>query len=377
MNSDRKRLLVTLGGLALSAGLVFTAARAQSSTPATGAAPKLAEEQFKNIQVLKGVPADQVIPAMQFMAASLGVECDFCHVQGERGLAADKDDKKTKVTARKMMQMMFAINKENFEGHRVVTCNSCHNGSAHPAGIPAITEEANNHERDSNAEAAKPVLPSADQLLDKYLTAVGGSDALKKISSRTEKGTIKVQGQKDSTIEVFAKAPDKRVSITQTANGESFTGFDGSSGWLALGGRTRPMSAADSNSARIDADFYFPEHVKSLYAKFDVRPGEKIDSHETFLLIGHNENQPPLRLYLDSATGLLVRLVRYTESPLGLNPTQIDYADYRDADGVKVPYRWTLSRPGNSFTIQIDDLKQNVPIEDSKFSAPAAPATGH
>ena len=101
-------------------GVVVRRVRAQAGSPST--APKKAEEQFKNIQTLKGIPADQVIPSMQFITASLGVECDFCHVQG----AFDKDDKKPKQTARKMMEMMFAINKENFEGHREVTCYSCH-----------------------------------------------------------------------------------------------------------------------------------------------------------------------------------------------------------------------------------------------------------
>ena len=89
-------------------------AEAQTSVPAAAApsAPKKAEEQFKNIQALKGIPAEQLIPAMQFITASLGVECEFCHVQG----AFEKDDKKPKLMARKMMGMMFAINKDNFEG---------------------------------------------------------------------------------------------------------------------------------------------------------------------------------------------------------------------------------------------------------------------
>src|SRR6266704_5383258 len=113
---------------------------AQSSAPkagATSAEPKLAEEEFKNIQALKGIPAEQVIPSMQFIASSLGVECEFCHVAH----ANEKDDKKPKVTARKMINMMMAINKDNFEGHREVTCYSCHRGSADPMGTPIVTEE--------------------------------------------------------------------------------------------------------------------------------------------------------------------------------------------------------------------------------------------
>src|SRR5580693_10148796 len=138
MSLNRRNKISVACALALSTGLAVVGAKAQSNTPQTTAAPKLAEEQFKNIKVLKGVPADLVRPSMLFITASLGVECEYCHVRGEKGLEFDKDDKKTKVTARKMMEMMFAINKENFEGHREVTCYSCHRGSADPVGTPPV-----------------------------------------------------------------------------------------------------------------------------------------------------------------------------------------------------------------------------------------------
>ena len=348
-------------------------AKAQSTAPPTSGAPKLAEEQFKNIKVLKGVPADQVFPAMQFITASLGVECEHCHVRGEKGLEFEKDEKKPKETARKMMQMMFAINKDNFEGHRDVTCYSCHRGAADPVGTPIITDEEPKPQVVRGTEPpAKPVLQPAEQLLDKYLAAVGGSAALEKISSRVEKGKITAMAR-EMSIEVYAKAPDKRISIMHMPNGESITAFDGKQGWLSTAGHPHLMSAAENDAARIDADLRFASHLKSLYKKFVVAPGEKIDGHDTYLVIGRSEGQPPLRLYLDKDSGLLLRLVRYAETPLGRNPTQIDYADYRDADGVKTPFRWTLSRPGNRFAIQIDQLQQNVPVEDAKFTAPPMP----
>jgi len=134
------------------------------------------------------------------------------------------------------------------------------------------------------------------------------------------------------------------------------------------------MSASENEGARIDADLYFPVHVKTMYEKFKVTKGEKIDGHETFLVEGQSEGKPPLRWYLDKQSGLLLRLVRYAQSPLGLNPTQIDYADYRDANGVKVPFHWTVARPGNRFTIEVEDLQQNVPEDDAKFAAPPPPA---
>ena len=137
-----EQTLIIIGTIAFIAvgGIVMGGAKGQSAgAPAqtSAAGPKKAEEQFKNIEVLKGIPADLLIPGMQFITASLGVECEFCHVEG----AFEKDDKKPKQTARKMMEMMFAINKDNFEGHREVTCYSCHRGSADPVGMPPVMAE--------------------------------------------------------------------------------------------------------------------------------------------------------------------------------------------------------------------------------------------
>ncbi|MGC1685164.1 MAG: c-type cytochrome, partial [Candidatus Acidiferrales bacterium] len=156
-----------------------TAATRAAAQAAPTQTPKMAEQVFKNIQVLKGVPADQVIPAMQFIVASLGVECEFCHVRN----AFEKDDKDEKVTARKMMQMMFTANKETFEGKREVTCYTCHRGSTDPIGTPVIPET---EPKPGTEVAAAPSenLPKADQLVDKYSEALGGKDAIQKITSR-------------------------------------------------------------------------------------------------------------------------------------------------------------------------------------------------
>lgn len=373
MRRNRLNLLLVAGGVTLSLTLAFAGARAQSASaqaPSAGATPpKLAEEQFKNIQSFKGIPAEQVVPAMQFIAASLGVECEFCHVRG----SFEKDDKKPKVTARKMIAMMMAINKDNFEGHREMTCFSCHRGAADPVGIPIIADEETKPAEEKKPGDGKSALPAAEQLFDKNLAAIGGADALQKITSRVQKGTLTAFGGQHFPIDVFSKAPDKRISIMHMQAGDSVTAFDGKQGWLSVPNRVHMMSAAENDAARMDADLYFAVHLKSLREKFRVDAGEKIDGHDTYLVVASSPGQPPLRLYFDQHSGLLLRLVRYAETPLGRNPTQIDYADYRDANGVKVPFRWTLARPGNRFTIQVDDLKQNVAVDDAKFAAPPPP----
>src|ERR1700730_6715062 len=141
---------------ALTAGLALRGAHAQSTPARAMTTHKLAEEQFKNIKVLNGIPAEQVIPAMQFITASLGVECEYCHVRQEKGLAFDKDDKKPKVAARKMIQMVSAINKDNFEGKREVTCFSCHRGAADPVGTPIVATEDAAPESAAENKAAAP-----------------------------------------------------------------------------------------------------------------------------------------------------------------------------------------------------------------------------
>jgi outer membrane lipoprotein-sorting protein len=275
-----------------------------------------------------------------------------------------------------MINMMMAINKENFEGHREVTCYSCHRGSPEPVGTPIITDEEPRPaaEEGKKAGEAKAVLPAAELLLDRYLAATGGAEALQKITSRVQKGTLTAFGGQHFPMDVYSKAPDKRYSVMHLQGGDSVTAFDGKQGWLSVPGRVHMMSATENDAARIDADLYFAAHVKALYQKFQVDAGEKIDGHETYLVVGRTEGQPPLRLYLDKESGLLLRLIRYAETPLGRNPTQIDYADYRDANGVKTPFRWTLSRPGNRFTIQVEKVQQNVPVDDAKFVPPPPPA---
>ncbi len=378
---------IVLGIVAfLVTGVVVRGARAQSngqmhSAPAGAASPqggdKKAEEQFKNIQVFKGVPADQIFPTMQFIAVSLGVECDFCHVQG----AFDKDDKKPKQTARKMIEMVYAINADNFDRHREVTCYSCHRGSIDPVGMPPVITDAAKapmggpRKPESDEKATQQNAgPPAEQLLEKFVQITGGAAAIDKVTSRVMKGTIDFDGR-SLPIDIYSKDPDMRISFTHMPDGDSVTAFNGHEGWLGMGpGRpVREMHGSDLDGAAIDADLHLATHLKSMFSKVQTSGTEKIGDHEANVVVGEREGKPPIRLYFDEQSGLLVRLVRFGETALGRLPTQIDYADYRDADGVKVPYKWTLARPNGRFTIQVSELKQNVPVDDAKFVKPAPP----
>jgi photosynthetic reaction center cytochrome c subunit len=364
------RLLLCLGSISMAVVLMCAAerlkAQAEAAKDKTEEA-QTAEQKFKNIQVLKGIPADQLIPSMQFISASLGVECEYCHVQR----AMDKDDKKPKLTARKMITMMTQINADSFKSEREVTCYTCHRGSVHPLGVPILSaDNPTTPPAPEEESATAAALPSAQAILDKYLAAVGGAAVLQKIKTRVQTGNIEVTGKK-YPIEIYSQAPDNRVSISHLPSGPSVTAFNGEAGWLSTPNGIRRMSSAEQQAARIDAELYFPLQLPRMYQEFEVSSGELINGKATYLVSAKGKGAPGLRLYFNQESGLLVRLIRFAETPLGRNPTEIDYADFRVADGVKLSYRWTLARPNGRFTIQIDAVKQNVPLDKGQFVTPS------
>lgn len=324
------------------------------------AEPKLSEEVFKNIQILKGTPSDQLIPAMQFISSSLGVECSFCHVEG----ALEKDDKKPKQTARKMMQMMAAINQANFDGKTKVTCYSCHRGSTRPANIPLIAEQ-------ETPPTSVPVVPQVDQILARYVEAAGGTSAIEKLTTRVAKGHVTLAG-KQFPIEVFSKTPGKQMSVIHLPIGDSVTAYDGVSGWTLTPNRPlHYISTAEATSARLEADLQLPIHLKQLFTEIKAEKTEKVGEREVYVVSAFNAGELAAKFYFDEQSGLLVRMVRYVNSLLGLNPTQIDYADYREQDGVKMPFRQTISRFRSRLAIQMDEANTNVPLNDAKFVPPS------
>ena len=362
--------------IALSAPFVG----AQSA--AAPSAPKTTDQAFKNIQILTGISADQLIPSMQFISASLGVECEYCHVEG----AFEKDDKKTKQTARKMMEMMFAINKGNFENHRAVTCYTCHRGNAHPVAIPIIPPEgdpATHSERMKTADGRDTRAGDSgaspkgvvDPILEKYIAALGGAASIQKIASRVQKGSVDLGG-KQFPIDIYAQAPDKRVSVMHLPNGDSITAYNGTVGWLSVPGRpVHWMSQAEADLSWLDAELYLPVRMKQVFTDLRLAAPNKIAGRDVNVLQGLREGKPPVNFYFDQQSGFLVRLVSYLDTPLGLNPTQIDYADYRDSGGVRIPYRWTIARPSGLFTIQVESVQQNVPIDERRFAQPTPPSS--
>ena len=346
------------------AAAIFAAQFAGAQTPEG----KTAEQVYKNIQQLKGTPADQLTAAMQFISVSLGVECDACHVADRAA-----DDKNNKKTAREMMAMTAAINKDSFHGRQQVTCYSCHRGSLRPQAVPPVQDSETPHPTPAAAPASgnAAAAPTVDDIINKYLAAAGGADAMKTITSRTMKGTLSAMGN-ETAIDLYTKAPNKRVSVAHMSpTSDSYTAFDGTVGWLATTGRpAREMSPAEAFASSLDADFYLVADLKQIFPQIRRGRVTEINGSPCEMISASKPGEPPVNLYFDQQSGLLIRMVRYSQTPMGRMPTQIDYADYRDAGGVKIPWRWTLARANGRFTIQLKEVKENVAIDDSKFTKP-------
>ena len=344
--------------------------------------PLMAEQYFKNIQVLRGISVKEFMDTMGFFAASLGENCTFCHVEESSGdWSKYAEDNTNKQTARKMILMMTAINKGYFGGRRMLTCYSCHRGGETPRVTPNLEEQYSApviEEPDEITEQPASA-PSADQILDKYIQALGGAQRLASLTSFAAKGTY--QGFDDPEkhpLEMYAKAPDERTIIVQSGNGPSTTTFDGHSGWIAAPDADQPMpvmtlTGGDLQGARVDAMLCFPAGIKQAFSQWRVGPPTTINDRDVQVVQGSNPGESPVKFYFDQQSGLLVRVLRYTNLPVGLNPTQVDYADYRDLSGFRLPFRWTVTWTDGRSIAELAQLQPNVPIDAAKFAKPAPP----
>jgi tetratricopeptide (TPR) repeat protein len=341
---------------------------------------KKAEENYKNIDVLRGLPAAQVIPAMQFIAASLGVDCQFCHVEGH----FDKDEKKTKRTARAMMRMVASINGGSFDGQRQVTCYSCHRGRRVPSAmeISAEVSEAGASRDPTKATAEKlPTdLPTVSEIIERYVSALGGASAIEAVSSRHESGVWE-EGAEHGSVETFAdghgkyalvrhsKSGNASAILNSTLNGSSNGKSNGASGQIAnFGHAAHRMTAAEGDFAAMDADLQRSLHLRNVFRDLKEEYPEKIGDNEALVVVGELANDRSVKFYFDRSSGLLLREVRFANSTLGQIPTQIDYADYREADGVHVPMQVTSSDAHGRMTVHFDTVKQNVEINPKIFT---------
>jgi hypothetical protein len=337
-----------------------------------------AGEVFKNVQLLRDIPVSQFLETMGFFSASLNMNCVDCHAAEAAGdWAKYADDTPRKQMTRKMILMMRGINQSYFGGKRTVTCYSCHRNADSPMATPNLAEVYGTPLPPDPVEIQQaPDAPTADQLLDKYLQARGGLEKLTGFTSFVGKGTTQGYGEGEkSPVDIFVKAPDQITIVIHRITGDSVTNFDGRSGWIASPGANSPvtmiaMTGGDLDGARVDASLFFPAQIKQVLTKWRVGFPTTIDDNDVQVAEGATARGVPVKLYFDPRTGLLVRQVRYEETPIGLNPTQIDYSDYREVFGIKVPFHWTVTWLDGRSTYELTDLKANIPINAAIFAKP-------
>lgn len=326
-----------------------------------------AEQKFKNIQIFKTLPATQLDPTMAFISGALGVRCTYCHVSN----GFDKDDKPTKLTARRMIQMVFDLNRGNFNGQGAVTCYTCHRGKPMPVSVPAVGQ---NLWAPSSPSPTPDTPPGLKQILDRYVQAIGGADALMKITSRAIKGSRIGADGVLVPEEVYQKAPDKLLTVTSYPNVVFSNGYNGTQGW-GHSSRDGATPLPDQLLAQLkrDAVFYKELKTQELYSTLTVVGRASVRDADAYVVQATPVDGPVEKLFFDVRTGLLVR--RYTESdtPLGKLPLQIDYEDYRDVDGIKQPFLIHWSFPGRVWGRKIDEIKQNIPLDDAKFNPRTQP----
>jgi photosynthetic reaction center cytochrome c subunit len=354
---------------------------------ASGKKVLMVEDVFTNVQVLKGIPVNEFMETMGMFAASLSLNCSECHsAKASSDWSRYADDVPRKRTARRMILMVNTINKANFGGQTLVTCYTCHQNSVTPRATPSLAEQyATPPPPDTNDVEIIPDAPSpgppADQILDRYVEAAGGTNKLAALTSYTAKGTY--QGfDTDMTpvlVDLYVKAPSMRSLVVHTAYGDSFTNFDGRDGWYA--GNERPLKVLqlppgpDLDSLKLDADLSFPGRVRQVLTNLRGGfPEATIDGRDVYVVEGLTASRTRVKLFFDKQTGLLVRNVRFIPTPVGTVPVQVDYGDYRDIAGVKLPYQWTMTWTNGQSTAKFTELQANVPIDDARFAQPTPPA---
>jgi hypothetical protein len=279
-----------------------------------------------------------------------------------------------------MVLMARGINQTYFGGKAVVTCYTCHRTSAIPKSIVSLVEQYGTPAEDPNEVELlrNPTsgIPTPDQIFDKYINAIGGPQKLAGITSYSAKGSYVGFDTSDqpAALEVYAKAPDQSTTIVHAKLGDVIKTFDGRSGWNAVVHGLYPLlplSGADLEGAKFDASLFFPAGIKQYLTNWQSAfPSTAIDDRQVEVVQGTTASQTPIKLYFDADSGLLVREVRYRPTAVGPIPTQVDYSDYREVSGVKVPFHWVMTWTDGKSTADLTNVQLNVPVDASKFNKP-------
>lgn len=372
-----------MAGLWMTGFVLVTHAAAQGQ-PSVTVNGKTAGETFKNVTTasLKDLSVDDFIASMGVIAADLGFDCADCHPNAGSDQVDWVFDTPRKETARRMIDMVTTINRTNFGGVQRVTCWTCHHGRDIPGTTIALDRlySAPDSEIDDVVRPDQNQ-PTADQIFDKYIEALGGAQRLAGLASFVATGSsigyAGLGGAGEFTI--YAKAPNQkttRITFNEHPDrGESTWAFSDSRGWI----RT-PRGLLDAyelvggelDGARFEAQLSFPGQIKQTLTNWRSGALQAIGDRDYQVVQGIGPRNLMVTLYFDPQTGLLARMIRYSPSPIGRMPTQIDFGDYRDVGGIKFPFDYTFVWLDGRFSAKIADVKANVPIDVAVFGRPGA-----
>lgn len=373
---------VRLLGQAATQGKAATQSKAADQGKAAASGKPTAAQFFKNVTTptLGALSPDDFILAMGLVADNLGLDCADCHP----GAGSDKVDwvidTPQKKTARKMIEMVGAINKTNFAGVQMVTCWTCHHGRDRPATTIALDTvySAPNSERDDLVTAVPG--QSAAAIFDKYIAALGGAQRLAAITSYVATGkSVGYEGLGGTgEFNIYAKSPNQKTTEISFKDhpdrGKSVWAFDGRTGWITtprglLG--EYEVTGTGLDGVRFDAQMAFPGQIKTLFTNWRVGQMETLGDKDFNVIQGGGTARGLLvTLYFDTKTNLLGRMIVYTSSPIGRAPQQVDFEDYRDVGGVKFPFKDTFLWLDGRWTAEIANIRTNVAIDAAKFGKP-------
>ncbi|HKF48472.1 MAG TPA: c-type cytochrome [Terracidiphilus sp.] len=363
-----------LAGLMLGSVVYAPMAIAQSGTPDT-IEDQPAEKVFHNIQVLKGMRAGDLQGAMSFIASSLGVDCDYCH----RGEDFGKDIRKEKSRAREMIEMVRQINQRTFHGENKVNCFTCHEGSKDPISLAPIVPpppRAPKSERAAAVALPGAPLPSVDEVLNHYVQALGGPAAVDGVKSRIIRTAPLDGSNPQSKTTVYQKAPDKVLFARESSGYSLWVGFNGTRAWAQDSEKSYwgILNTPQRNSIMRDSELYQGSRIKSRYLDVRLKGKEKIGEHDSYVVVGTSPESTSEEFFFDAQTGLLLRRHIVEQTIFGGFQIQADFEDYREIDGVRMPFIVRWSSPGGAWGTKVStkilNIQQNVPIEDEQFNGP-------
>jgi len=371
-------------------------ARNRNSNSPSSAAPqeKTVEQTRKNIKELTGLPDSQLIPVMNYFAASMGRRCNFCHFNNQGQWDYPSDAKTEKNTAREMIKLVLDTNK-TLDRLKLdpVACYTCHRGRNTPQSLPplplpvpspppgnqsgaggpgAVTPGA----QPQTSPSPRPSPPAPDALISKYIDAIGGQAAIDKIKSRTATGTVVAANGMTGTYEIDQVAPDKAYEKFVTPRFTIEHAVNSTGGWEKNAQGVREIGGQELANAKGSMQFFRNLKLKEQYASLRFGGRDKIGDRDALIVVGTTADKKRERLFFDTQNGLLLRRVTYLETIVGIIPEQTDFEDYRDVDGVKLPFTIRVSSvdAGNPYIVRkLTEIKLNAPVDETKFNMPPAP----